>query len=110
MKRSSFFLILVGTACVALGAVLPTQAQDQKKPSLLRFEPVSSAVLVPKDSPLIETMGRFPSAKKQEDGSWIVGGHSWRAKVPGGWLVSNERGSMVFVPDANHAWDGGSLR
>jgi hypothetical protein len=42
-----------------------------------------------------------------------------RAKVPGGWLVAIEqpttRGgpslhpSLIFYPDPEHAWDGGSL-
>ena len=37
-----------------------------------------------------------------------------RSKVPGGWLVISQfhTGSahgMVFLPDPNHEWDGGSL-
>jgi hypothetical protein len=36
-----------------------------------------------------------------------------RAKIPGGWLVygttSGDTASLVFVPDPNHEWDGGSL-
>ena len=36
-----------------------------------------------------------------------------RAKIPGGWLVygtaSNDVPLLVFVPDAEHQWDGGSL-
>jgi hypothetical protein len=31
-----------------------------------------------------------------------------RAKVPGGWLVVNGSG-VAFVPDSEHAWDGGSV-
>lgn len=31
-----------------------------------------------------------------------------RAKIPGGWLVASGSG-IVFVPDAAHKWDGGSL-
>lgn len=27
-----------------------------------------------------------------------------RARVPGGWLVSNDTGSLAFVPDADHRW------
>jgi hypothetical protein len=35
---------------------------------------------------------------------------AYGAKVPGGWLVVPENvGAMVFLPDANHAWDGNSL-
>ena len=37
-----------------------------------------------------------------------------RARIPGGWLVyattSGDATSMVFVPDAEHRWDGASLR
>ena len=37
-----------------------------------------------------------------------------RAKVPGGWLVISQFAigpahGLVFVPDPNHEWDGGSL-
>jgi hypothetical protein len=31
-----------------------------------------------------------------------------RAKVPGGWLISSERGGVAFYPDARHAWNGES--
>lgn len=38
---------------------------------------------------------------------------SYRAKVPGGWLIM-VRGStapgLTFLPDPNHQWDGNSLR
>ena len=27
-----------------------------------------------------------------------------RARVPGGWLVSNDTGSLAFVPDPDHRW------
>lgn len=41
----------------------------------------------------------------------------WRAKIPGGWLVTvAENGdasgsglATTFVPDPGHRWDGGSL-
>ena len=40
---------------------------------------------------------------------------TWRAKVPGGWLVlttmptTNETThSMAFYPDPTHEWDGGT--
>jgi hypothetical protein len=37
-----------------------------------------------------------------------------RAKVPGGWLVISQfkvgpAHGLVYVPDPNHEWDGGSL-
>jgi hypothetical protein len=38
-------------------------------------------------------------------------GDVYRAKVPGGWLVlvtNNARG-LMFYPDPEHNWDGGSL-
>jgi hypothetical protein len=34
---------------------------------------------------------------------------SKRAKVPGGWLVMVWSGSITFLPDPNHQWDGNSL-
>lgn len=41
---------------------------------------------------------------------------TYRAKVPGGWLVrlssrtnSATAESVAFYPDPGHAWDGGSL-
>jgi hypothetical protein len=38
-------------------------------------------------------------------------GDVYRTKVPGGWLVlvtNNARG-LMFYPDPEHKWDGGSL-
>ena len=35
-------------------------------------------------------------------------GDSYRAKVPGGWLVKIWSGSVTFVPDPTHQWDGNS--
>jgi len=37
-----------------------------------------------------------------------------RAKVPGGWLIISQfyvggAHGLVFLPDPNHDWDGGSL-
>lgn len=41
---------------------------------------------------------------------------TWRAKVPGGWLVlttmdigSDSTHSTTFFPDPAHEWDGGTL-
>jgi hypothetical protein len=31
-----------------------------------------------------------------------------RAAIPGGWLVALHGSGVTFVPDAKHAWDGGS--
>lgn len=33
----------------------------------------------------------------------------YRSSVPGGWLISNAEGGLVFLPDPSHSWDGGSL-
>jgi hypothetical protein len=35
---------------------------------------------------------------------------SYRAKVPGGWLVMVGGNALTFLPDPNHEWDGNSLR
>jgi len=42
---------------------------------------------------------------------------TWRSAVPGGWLVlvlkkdaHGDSISTMFYPDAQHEWDGGSLR
>ena len=32
-----------------------------------------------------------------------------RAKVPGGWLVSNGASGLTFYPDPQHSWDGESI-
>jgi hypothetical protein len=43
---------------------------------------------------------------------WLTGAHAYRAKVPGGWLVFMQMGTaggMVFYPDLEHRWDGGTL-
>jgi hypothetical protein len=34
----------------------------------------------------------------------------YRAPIPGGWLVASHSGSVTFVPDPEHAWDGTSLK
>ena len=39
------------------------------------------------------------------EGGWM---HMTRAKVPGGWLLTDGDG-MTFYPDPQHQWDGGSL-
>jgi hypothetical protein len=49
---------------------------------------------------------------------WL-GGDSYRAKVPGGWLVlvralqrdgNSTPGGLTFVPDPEHTWDGSTLQ
>ena len=34
----------------------------------------------------------------------------YRAPIPGGWLVASHSGALAFVPDAEHKWDGASLK
>lgn len=38
-------------------------------------------------------------------------GNVYRAKVPGGWLVlvADNATGLIFYPDPEHKWDGGSL-
>jgi hypothetical protein len=54
------------------------------------------------------------STKREEDGILNSTYLTERAKVPGGWLVMSQfyvgsAHGLVFLPDANHLWDGGSL-
>jgi hypothetical protein len=51
---------------------------------------------------------------REEDGILISKYLTERAKVPGGWLVISQfqigsAHGLVFLPDPNHLWDGGSL-
>ena len=39
--------------------------------------------------------------------------HTYRSKVPGGWLITVEYGTgtgVTFMPDPDHSWDGCSLK
>ena len=38
-------------------------------------------------------------------------GDVYRAKVPGGWfvMITNNARGLIFYPNAEHNWDGGSL-
>lgn len=52
--------------------------------------------------------------KRDEDGFLDSKYMTERAKVPGGWLVISQfkigsAHGLVFLPDPNHEWDGGSL-
>lgn len=52
--------------------------------------------------------------ERQEDGILNSAYLTERAKVPGGWLVISQfhvggAHGMVFLPDPNHTWNGGSL-
>jgi hypothetical protein len=51
---------------------------------------------------------------REEDGVLDSKYMTERAKIPGGWLVLSQfhiggAHGLTFVPDPNHAWDGGSL-
>ena len=39
--------------------------------------------------------------------------YMWRAKIPGGWLLTlppdAAKSSPTFIPDPDHSWDGSSL-
>lgn len=64
---------------------------------------------------------RLQDAIKNIDQWQSLSGHysgpcTWRAKVPGGWLVrfgwqdaSGDSHPMIFYPDLNHEWTGSSL-
>lgn len=44
-------------------------------------------------------------------GEFFKLGDVYRSKVPGGWLilVTNNARGVMFYPDPEHNWDGGSL-
>jgi len=54
------------------------------------------------------------NTQREEDGILHSKYLTERAKVPGGWLVLSQfhvgtAHGVVFLPDPNHTWDGGSL-
>ena len=54
------------------------------------------------------------TTKREEDGILNSKYMVERARVPGGWLVISQflvgsAHGLVFLPDAKHEWDGGSL-
>lgn len=32
----------------------------------------------------------------------------YRTAIEGGWLISNVQGTLIFIPDPDHEWDGNS--
>jgi hypothetical protein len=55
-----------------------------------------------------EALPRTLNGRQMENHHFIV----YRAAVPGGWLVVTgirDGGGATFVPDPEHAWDGGSV-
>ena len=59
-------------------------------------------------------MLRFKRLKAElvsESGDLMYTNTTWRAKIPGGWLVGwpGSNDGMTFVPDPEHTWDGNSL-
>jgi len=60
-------------------------------------------------------MWEMLNTTREEDGLLNSKYIAERAKVPGGWLVISQFNiggahGLVFLPDPNHAWDGGSLQ
>ena len=55
----------------------------------------------------------FRNLNPRKDGYAPTPSSLSRAKIPGGWLLyattSGDAASLVFVPDANHEWEGSSL-
>ncbi|MEL6105374.1 MAG: hypothetical protein AAFU85_05030 [Planctomycetota bacterium] len=85
--------VLVALSVLAAENVLSQDAQNSpnrdaaSKPAKLKFESLQ---------------GQNPD--------WTL----YRAKIPGGWLVTNQPGpnggkGLAYVPDPNHQWDGGSI-
>ena len=94
MKRKTTLcvgVIAIATAALWLGS--PTHAQDAApiKQPVLMFKPIAAGADLPGEDPEISKNAYF------------------RAKVPGGWILSNPPNGILFLPDAKHAWDGGSL-
>lgn len=55
------------------------------------------------------------NTSREEDGILNSRYLTERAKVPGGWPVLSQfyvgtAHGLVFLPDPNHTWDGGSLQ
>ena len=55
----------------------------------------------------IETLHTTVDGKEHR----LTGAHTYRAAVPGGWLVFFQMGTaggVTFYPDHEHRWDGGT--
>lgn len=52
-----------------------------------------------------------PLNSSSAGGEFFKLGDVYRAKVSGGWfvLVTNNARGLMFYPDPDHQWDGGSL-
>jgi len=49
--------------------------------------------------------------KLKSEGEHLIG-DTYRAKVPGGWLILTkyfDSGGLTFYPDPTHSWSGNSL-
>lgn len=97
MKRNA--AVFVGLVAAATSTLLwlgaPTRAQDKDAAPIaqpvLMFKPLTAGAEIPGKEPETSNTSYF------------------RAKVPGGWIVSNPPTGVFFFPDAKHAWDGGSI-
>jgi hypothetical protein len=81
-------------------------------------EPFTPDILRALGAAAIDSPGNLTTAKTPAGDtlsvSWeVVPGHGadvslFRAKVPGGWLVSTDAGGLTFVPDPDHTWNQSS--
>lgn len=55
---------------------------------------------------------RLCDIERRSDGTSYEHRSTYRARVPGGWLIKvrdRDAAGVLFYPDANHEWDGSSL-
>ena len=106
LTLSLFLPVLTLAALLVLG-VPRSAAQDDADEPILRVEPIEWELILPDDLPEADRETLAETRREQ-----VLTGIS-RSKVPGGWLLFFERagqGGCTFYPDADHVWDGGSLR
>jgi len=105
MKRILVVGALLFGAIVGAATVVSVQvfAQDKTTAKVV-FAPVEVEIQLPVRA---SDGARRALAKAQESGASVL----FRAKVPGGWFVSNYKGTgFFFYPDAKHSWVGRSLK
>ena len=99
---------LLPLATLAAGLALgfaPSRAQEDAPDPVLVIEPLQVEWRIPEglDPPALATL---EAARAEQATSGVM-----RSKVPGGWLVFFEtpgQGGLVFYPDPEHRWTGGS--
>lgn len=101
MRRRWLVPFSVGSLVLALGALAgrPSRAEE---PAVLTFQGKRVTIR-------FEGGGAEPAAElaRSLSGTQVT---MWRARIPGGWLVSCGSPQTFFVADADHTWDGGSAR